>query len=108
MRRDRLDFAALGASASLASDHLRLFGLRFEGGTPTLAPKQSMNWDMEELDILGWKLHTRTGRVSLLPSANLDVTAVLPDAWPNVVVSATAREVSSLTTDKFVEHSLRS
>ena len=69
------DLSALDSSASLASDHLRLFGPGLEGETPILAPKKSTNWDVE-LEFLGWKLNTHTGRLSL-PPEKVEATAAL-------------------------------
>ena len=46
------DKTALIVSASLASDHVRLFGSGEEGVPPSLAPKKNTNWD-SKIDALG-------------------------------------------------------
>ena len=52
------DNTALIASASLASDHVRLFGPE-EGVTPILAPKKSTDWDTT-VDALGFTINSHT------------------------------------------------
>ena len=58
------DRTALTASASLASDHVRLFGPGEEGATPILAPKKSTDWDTT-IDALGFTVNSHTLRTSI-------------------------------------------
>ena len=53
------DTTALIASASLASDHVWLFGLGEVGATPILAPKKSTDWDTT-MDALGFTIKSHT------------------------------------------------
>ena len=55
--------SALIASASRASDHVRLFGPGKDGVTPILAPKQSTDWDTR-IDALGFTINSHTLRIS--------------------------------------------
>ena len=55
---------ALTASASLASDHVRLFGRGEEGATPVLAPKKSTDWDTTT-DTLGFTVNSHTLIISI-------------------------------------------
>ena len=57
------DTTALIASASLASDHVWLFGLGEVGATPILAPKKSTDWDTT-MDALGFTIKSHTMRIS--------------------------------------------
>ena len=57
------DRTAPTASASLASDHVRLFGRGEEGATPILAPKKSTDWDTT-IDALGFTVNSHTLRIS--------------------------------------------
>ena len=58
------DTTALIASASLGSDHVRLFGQVEVGLTPILAPKKSMDWDTT-IDALGFTISSHTMRISV-------------------------------------------
>ena len=58
------DKTALIASASLASDHVPLFGPGEEGVTPILGPKKSTGWDTT-IDALGFTIDSHTMRISL-------------------------------------------
>ena len=57
------DKTALIGSASLASDHVRLFGPGEEGVTPILAPKKSRDWDTT-IDALGFTINSHTMTIS--------------------------------------------
>ena len=56
------DTTALIASASLASDHVRLFGPGEEGVTLILAPHKSTNWDTT-IDALGFTINSHTMKI---------------------------------------------
>ena len=58
------DTSALTASASLASDHVRLFGPGEEGVTPILAPKKSTDWNTE-IEALGLTVNSHMMRISV-------------------------------------------
>ena len=57
------DKTALIASASLASDNVRLFGPGGEGVTPILAPMRSTDWDTT-IDALGFTINSHAMRIS--------------------------------------------
>ena len=58
------DTTALTASASLASDHVRIFGPGETGATPLLAPKTSTDWNTT-IDVLGFTINSHTIRLPL-------------------------------------------
>ena len=64
VQRSDHDTTALTASASLASDHVRLFGPGETGATPILAPKKSTDWHTT-IDPLGFTINSNIMRVSL-------------------------------------------
>ena len=59
VQADHTDQSALVALASLASDHIRLFGLGEADATPILDPKKSTDWDTT-VDLLGFTENTHT------------------------------------------------
>ena len=62
---DPTDQSALVASASLTSDHIRLFGPGEAGATPILAPQKSTDWDTT-VDLLGFTVNTHTLPISVM------------------------------------------
>ena len=83
------------ASASLASDHFRLFGNRRETDPPLLAARKVTSWDTK-LEVLGWEIDT-VGMTITLPPAKLVQLRDLLRQWPNDRVSASEVELRSLT-----------
>ena len=63
VQQDSNDRSALTASASLASDHVRLFGPGEIGKTPILAAKKSTVWDTT-IDALGYTIDPHRMRIS--------------------------------------------
>ena len=84
----------LRASASLASDHFRLFGSRLPTDPPLLAPAKVSSWSTS-LDVLGWTIDTVTMVISLT-SAKLLQLRILLEAWPPSRTVASERELRSL------------
>ena len=80
-------------SASLASDHFRLFGERSSGDPPLLASQKVSCWD-PPLEVLGWDLDTVCMTISV-PPAQLARTRDLRQ-WPASRSHATEAEVRSL------------
>ena len=70
----------LRASASLASDHFRLFGPRLPTDPPLLAPAKVSSWSTS-LDVLGWTIDT-VAMVISLTSAKLLQLSLLLEARP--------------------------
>ena len=62
VQQDPSDQTALIASASLASDHVRLFGPGEEGEILILSPKKSTNWDTT-VDALEYTINTHTIKI---------------------------------------------
>ena len=89
------DATALTASASLASDHVRLFGPGETGVTPTLAPKKSTDWNTT-IDALGFTTNSHTTRISLTREKIEAIANLLHDQWPSRRRSARARDVLSI------------
>jgi len=89
------DKSALTASATLASDHVRLFCPGEEGVTPILAPKKSTDWD-SKIDALGFTINSHTMRISF-PREKADaIKRLLLEQWPLNRKRATARDVLSM------------
>lgn len=84
----------LQASASLASDHFRLFGERSLGDPPLLASQKVSCWD-SRLEVLGWDLDTVRMTISV-PPAKLARTRDLLCQWPASRSHAPETEVRSL------------
>lgn len=83
VQHDRNILTAFEASASLpASDYLRRFGPGLTGETLILAQRKSTKWEVE-LVMLGWKLNSHTGRVSL-HTAKITSPLRTLDGWPDI------------------------
>ena len=61
---DSFDQTAFVASASLASDHVRLFGSGEKDEVPILAPTKNTAWN-SIVDALGSTINTHTMRISI-------------------------------------------
>ena len=81
-------------SASLASDHFRLFGERSSGDPPLLASQKVSCWD-PPLEVLGWDLDTVCMTISV-PPAQLARTCDLLSQRPAPRSDAPEAEVRSL------------
>ena len=89
------DTIALTASASLASDHVRLFGQGEEGATPILAPQKSTDWD-NTIDALGFTIESHTMRISF-PREKVDaIKRLLREQWPVDHRQAKVRDVLNM------------
>ena len=84
----------LRASASLASDHFRLFGPRLPIDPPLLAPAKVSSWSTS-LDVLGWTIDI-VAMVIFLTSAKLLQLSLLLEAWPPARAVASEYELRSL------------
>ena len=84
----------LMASASLASDHLRLFGERSARDPPLLSARKVPSWDTR-LGVLGWERDTIAMTISL-PSSKLVKLCHLLREWPADRLLASVKEVRSL------------
>ena len=84
----------LRASASLASDHFRLFGPPLPTDPPLLAPAKVSSWSTS-LDVLGWTVDTSAMVISLT-SAKLLQLSLLLEAWPPARAVASEYELRSL------------
>ena len=89
------DTTALTASASLASDHVRIFGPGETGATPFLGPKKSIDWDTT-IDGLGFTINSHNLRISLTPEKTEAIARRLYDHWPSRGRRAKARDVLSM------------
>ena len=76
------DQSALVASASLASDHIRLFGPGEADATPILAPKKSTDWDTTTVDLLGFTVNTYTLRIAVTGGNIAAIRVTLEHKWP--------------------------
>ena len=95
VQADPTDQSALVASASLASDHIRLFGPGEAGATPILAPKKSTDWDTT-VDLLGFTVNTHTLRISVTEEKIDAIRRTLEQEWPFTRKQASAQEVLSV------------
>ena len=95
VQADPTDQSALVASASLASDHTRLFGPGEAGATPILAPKKSTDWDTT-VDLLGFTVSTHTLRISVTEEKIAAIRHTLEQEWPLTRKQASAQEVLSV------------
>ena len=86
---------ALTASASQASDHVRLFGPGEVGEAPMLALKKSIDWDTT-IDALGFTIHSHMLRISYPREKTEAIKKLLGDHWPPSRHQAKARDVLSL------------
>ena len=95
VQADPTDQSALVATASLASDHIRLFGPGEAGATPILAPKKSTDWDTT-VDLLGFTVNTHTLRISVTEEKIAAIRRTLEQEWPLTRKQASAQEVLSV------------
>ena len=89
------DKSALVASASLASDYVRLFGPGEPGETPTLAPKKSSNWNTT-LEFLGFVINLHALEISVRIKIAQAIQTALVDDWPRCRRRASVQEVFSI------------
>ena len=89
------DRSALVASASIASDCVRLFGPGEDGVTPILAPKKSTDWDTS-IDALGFTINSHSLRISFPREKTEAIKSLLHDHWPESRRQAKARDVLSM------------
>ena len=94
VQADPTDQSALVASASLASDHIRLFRPG-EAGAPILAPNKSTEWDTT-VDLLGFTVNTHTLRISVTEGNIAAIRLTLKQEWPPTRKQASAQEVLSV------------
>ena len=88
----RINRHSIIASASLASDHIRLFGPGEAGATPILAPKKRTDWDTI-VDLLGFTVNTHTLRKSVTEGKIAAIRLTLEQEWPLNPKQASAQEV---------------
>ena len=91
MPTPRINRHSIIASASLASDHIRLFGPGEAGATPILAPKKSTDWDTI-VDLLGFTVNTHTLRISVTEGKIAAIRLTLEQEWPLNPKQASAQE----------------
>ena len=101
VQQDRSDQTVLIASASLASDHVRLFGPGEEGEIPILSPKKSTNWDTT-VDALGYTINTHTMRISITREKIAALRDLLEREWPSELAKASAQEVLSIAGKPYI------
>ena len=89
------DQSALIASASLASDHVRLFGPGEAGEVPILAPKKSTDWDTV-IDALGFSIDSHAGRIATTPERVEAIRTTLESDWPCDRKQASVQDVLSI------------
>ena len=89
------DLTALIASASLGSDHVRLFGPGEAGVTPILAPKKSTDWDTT-IDALGFTINSHTMRISVPREKTEAIKRLLFEQWPQSRRQAKVGDVLSM------------
>ena len=95
VQQDPSDQTALIASASLASDHVRLFGPGEEGEIPILSLKKSTNWDTTA-DALGYTINTHAMRISITRENVAALRDLLKGEWLSERAEASAQEVLSI------------
>ena len=83
----------LTASASLASDHFRLFGERTSRDPPLLSAREASSWDTL-LEVLGWEIDTAAMTISL-PSAKFAKIREFLREWPAEGLFSSEKEVRS-------------
>ena len=86
---------ALIASASLASDHVRLFGSGEKDEVPILAPKKGINWN-SIADALGFTVNTHTMRISITNKRVDAIRDTLEQDWPRSKQHAPAQDLLSM------------
>ena len=83
VQHEPADKSALVTSASLASDHVRLFGPGEKEQTPILAPKKSTNWDTT-VDALGYTINTHSMTIAITQEKVATIRGLLDKLWsPN-------------------------
>ena len=92
VQADPTDQSTLVASASLASDHIRLFGPGEAGVTPILPPQKSTDWDTT-VDLLRFTVNTHTLRVLVTQGKIATIRLTLEQEWPLTRKQASAQEV---------------
>ena len=95
VQADPTDQSALVASASLASDHIRLFEPGEAGATSILAPQKSTDW-YTTVDLPGFTVNTHTLRVSVTEEKIDAISRTLEQDWPFTRKQASAQEVLSV------------
>ena len=91
VQADPTDQSALVASASLASDHIPLFGPGEAGAIPILAPQKSTNWDTT-VDLLGFTVNTHTLHISVTEGKIAAIRLTLEQEWPLSRKQASAKK----------------
>ena len=95
VQTDTTDQSALVASASLASDHIRLFGPGEADATLILAPKKSTDWGTT-VDLLGFTANTHTLRISVTEGKIAAIRLTLEQEWPLTRKQTSAQDVLSV------------
>ena len=95
MHLDSSDHTALIASASLASDNVRLFAPGEKGETPILAPKKSTMWN-STVDDLGFTINNHSMRISVTKERVEAIRHVLEREWSSRGKHAGAQAVMSI------------
>ena len=96
VQQDPSDQTACIASASLALDHIILFGSGDEGEIPILFPKKSMNWDTTVKNALGYTINTHIMRISMAQEKIAALRDLLERKWPSERAEGSAQEVLSI------------
>ena len=86
---------ALAASASLASDHVRLFGSGEKDEVHILAPNKSTDYN-SIVNALGFTINTHTVRISITKERVDDIRHTLEQDWPRSKQYAREQDVSSM------------
>ena len=89
------DTTAIIASASLGSNHVRLFGPGEVGVTPILAPRKLTDWDTT-IDALGFTISSHTMRITVPRQKVEAIKRLLFEQCPHSRREATARDVLSM------------
>ena len=89
------DATASIASASLGSNHVRLFGPGEMGVMSILAPKKSTNWDTT-IDAQSFTISSHIMRISVPRESIQAIKILLFEEWPQRRREATARDVLSM------------
>lgn len=95
VQHDPDDNTALVASASLASDCVRLFGPAEKGQTPILAPKKSTDWNTK-IDFLGHTIDTHKMTIATTRERIDAIRTTLAAEWPDTRQYASVQEVLSI------------
>ena len=95
VQADHTDQSALVASASLASDHICLFGHGEADATLILASKKSTDWDTTA-DLLGFTENTHTLRIAVTEGKIAAIRFTLKHEWPLTRKQDSAQELLSV------------